>query len=711
MQLNDKHIEKLRAELTKRTKQTTSNDDTRAALFDIYMAEPYPGDPIPSKTGKGGTQSTFMSTAAGDLVSTIHAEAMDLLTSSGNLASFVPVGPDDEDAAQQETDVVNHIIFEQNNGWLTLHNWVLSAFIEQVGYVRSGWEEKEEVRIDDFKGKTFDELAMMAMEYEHAGEDYEFVETEEAEDGTIDVTVRCVKKDNRYVISTFPQSEFVVAHDWPNITLSGVPFCGWLRDDWTMADLIDFGFDKDSLDQLDEAEDDIGDTGRKNTRDHSEDGDGKDERYAVGEYYIRMAFEKGQPASMWQVWASGDGKCILKWKDGTDCVKEVDGHPFTAITPFIIPHRHAGRSVVELAKANQAVETVTWRRMLDNINNTAYARPVTGPLADQQLFDDLMNPAPGAIIRSQGLDDFRWDVPPDITGPALHILEMMKSDLEGKTGATRYNQGLDADSLNKTASGIRQIMSASQKRLLAIVRTIKETGIKELYQNVHRDLRRGPAKAMTMRLRGQWVDVDSTAWRKREDVTVSATNDKDMKTQALQMMAAMQEKVLMSGMPRATEMITPQEIYHTIEQTMLGMGMKSIAGFIKDPASLPPPQPAPEAPPDPAMIAAETQRMAAETGRMAAQAKAEIDIEAMDIKRQEVMLKLREMDMREADQVGKFENEAERNDIQRDAAAAQDDRQREVAAMTFATAISAQDQAAIAAAHPNPVIDGGGNGS
>lgn len=709
MQLKEKELEKLKADLGKRIKNTAANDDTRATLFSIYMAEPYPGDVTPTKAGKAGkgtVKSTYVSTACRDLVSTIHSEAMDLLTSSGTLAQFAPVGPDDEDAAQQETDVVNHIIFEQNNGWLTLHNWVLSALIEQVGYVRAGWEEKEEVRIDAYKGKTLDELAMLAMEYEQAGEEYSFVEQEEGDDGTVDVSVRCVKKDMQYIISTFPQSEFRIAADWPNITLSGVPFCGWVRDDWTMEDLSAFGFEEESLKELEEASDDIGDTGRKNTRDHTEDGDNDQELYAVGEFYIMAALRKNQPASMWQVWASGDGKSILRWKDGTDCIKEVDGHPFAAITPFIIPHRHAGQGAVELGKANQAVSTVTMRRFIDNMNDTAYCRPMVSDLADQQLFDDLMNPAPGHILRVGTEGAFLgFSVPPDISGPALQMLEVMKSDLEGRTGATRYNQGLDAESLNKTASGIRQIMSASQKRLLTIVRTIKETGIKELYQTVHRDLRRGPGKAMAMRLRGKWVEVDPTAWRKRSDVTVSATNDKNEKMQALQAMAMLQEKLLMSGMPRATEMITPQEIYHTVEQTMMGMGMKSIAGFIKDPSSLPPPEPPAPPPPDPAMMAAETARMAAETQRMTAAAAADINAEALDIKRQEVMLRFRELEMREADQVGKFENAAEGNDIKRDVAAAQNDLQREVAAMSFASTISAQDQAVIAAQTPNPVIE------
>jgi hypothetical protein len=47
----------------------------------------------------------------------------------------------------------------------------------------------------------------------------------------------------------------------------------------------------------------------------------------------------------------------------------------------------------------------------------------------------------------------------------LRAYEMNEGRIENKTGITRYNQGLDADSLNKTAHGVNAIMSASQMRM------------------------------------------------------------------------------------------------------------------------------------------------------------------------------------------------------------------------------------------------------
>ena len=64
----------------------------------------------------------------------------------------------------------------------------------------------------------------------------------------------------------------------------------------------------------------------------------------------------------------------------------------------------------------------------------------------------------------------------------MQMLEYLSSLLEQWTPTTRYNQGTDASSLNKTATGINMIMTASQQRQEEIVRNFAETGISELFR-------------------------------------------------------------------------------------------------------------------------------------------------------------------------------------------------------------------------------------
>jgi hypothetical protein len=64
----------------------------------------------------------------------------------------------------------------------------------------------------------------------------------------------------------------------------------------------------------------------------------------------------------------------------------------------------------------------------------------------------------------------------------FQMFEYIRTQLEQWTPMTRYNQGMDSQSLNKTATGINMIMDASQSRQEEISRNFAETGISELYR-------------------------------------------------------------------------------------------------------------------------------------------------------------------------------------------------------------------------------------
>jgi hypothetical protein len=64
----------------------------------------------------------------------------------------------------------------------------------------------------------------------------------------------------------------------------------------------------------------------------------------------------------------------------------------------------------------------------------------------------------------------------------FQLFEYLHSQMEQWTPITRYNQGTDASTLNKTATGINMIMTASQQRQEEITRNAAETSISELFR-------------------------------------------------------------------------------------------------------------------------------------------------------------------------------------------------------------------------------------
>jgi hypothetical protein len=75
---------------------------------------------------------------------------------------FEPVGPEDEAAAQQETDYVNHVFMQQNPGFMILYSFIKDALLSKVGIVKVWWEEREEESRETYYDLTDDQFALLA---------------------------------------------------------------------------------------------------------------------------------------------------------------------------------------------------------------------------------------------------------------------------------------------------------------------------------------------------------------------------------------------------------------------------------------------------------------------------------------------------------------------------------------------------------------------
>jgi hypothetical protein len=174
-----------------------------------------------------------------------------------------------------------------------------------------------------------------------------------------------------------------------------------------------------------------------------------------------------------------------------------------------------------------------------------------------------------------------------IIGDALTAVEYMDGVRENRTGVTRYNQGMDANSLNKTATGINLITNAAQQRIELIARLFAETGVKCLMLIVHAmSLKFGREQEM-VKLRGKWVPINPSTWKTRRDMTVSVglgNGNKDQMLAHLQMIAQMQAQGMQIGIAR------PENIYATARRFTQNAGFKNADEFWTDPVKNPMPQ-------------------------------------------------------------------------------------------------------------------------
>lgn len=125
---------------------TLTEERTRA--MDYYLGEM--SEDMPAEPGR----SKAVSTDVADVIEGLMPQLMDIFAGSDEVVRFEPVGPDDEDAAAQETDYINHVFMQENEGFMVLYAFIKDALLSKTGLVKVWWEESEQEERDTFYDLT-----------------------------------------------------------------------------------------------------------------------------------------------------------------------------------------------------------------------------------------------------------------------------------------------------------------------------------------------------------------------------------------------------------------------------------------------------------------------------------------------------------------------------------------------------------------------------
>jgi hypothetical protein len=117
---------------------------------------------MPAQDGRSKTVSMDVS----DTIEGLMPNLMDIFAGSDEVVRFEPVGPEDEEAAQQETDYVNHVFMQKNPGFMVLYSFIKDALLQKVGIVKVWWEENEQEERETYYDLSEDQFAMLAQAVE-----------------------------------------------------------------------------------------------------------------------------------------------------------------------------------------------------------------------------------------------------------------------------------------------------------------------------------------------------------------------------------------------------------------------------------------------------------------------------------------------------------------------------------------------------------------
>tara|TARA_R100001443_G_scaffold93539_1_gene100103 strand:- start:2402 stop:4594 length:2193 start_codon:yes stop_codon:yes gene_type:complete len=586
-------------------------------------------------------RSQVVSTDVADTIETILPNLLRIFTASDQVVRCEPVKSEDVALADQATNYVNYIFNKDNPGFSILYTWFKDALLEKNGIVKIFWDESESIEQETYKNLNDQEYQLLLDD-----ENVEIVEEESfvdekmkaamdlllveatkqgqlVEDEPIPMLHNCVikrtTKGGKVKIENVPPEEFLIQRTAKSIQDSDFVAHRVLK---TRSDLIEMGYDPEVVESLPTSNNiilnderltrysDIDENPFNNAPDQAT------QEVEIYECYLKVDVDGDGIAELRKVVVAGAGGYTILSNESCDAI------PFCSLTPIIMPHRFYGRSVAELVEDVQLVKSTVMRQLLDNMYLTNNNRVA---IMDGMVnLDDLLTSRPGGVVRTKQ--------PPNqvmlpmqsqtISQQAFPLLEYLDTVRETRTGITRYNQGLDADSLNKTATGVNAIMTQSQMRMELIARVFAETGIKDLFKRIFELTCKYQDKERIVELNNQFIPVKPTEWRNRYNISITVGLGSGSKEQQILMLNNILERQLQAFQlqgNREYPMVSLKNIYNSLSKIIENAGLKNVENYFVNPdqgkqmmTPPPPPEPTPIEKIEFTRIASEEKRKIAE---------------------------------------------------------------------------------------------------
>tara|TARA_R100001244_G_scaffold50436_2_gene44197 strand:- start:1458 stop:3671 length:2214 start_codon:yes stop_codon:yes gene_type:complete len=591
--------------------------EQRQKSLEYYFGEPFGNE----QDGR----SQVVSTDVSDVVESILPTLLRTFAASDEIVKCEPVTAEDEEVAKQASDYLNYVFNKDNDGFITLYTLFKDALIQKNGVAKVYWDTSKKRERESYEKLSEDEYTMLLdedgvevkehTEYEdesaikekeqileqinQSGQPVDPMMLEQLEDAPIpmmhDVVIERIETFGKVKVEAIPPEEFLIERRAKNIEEAN--FVAH-RTTSTRTQLIEAGFDHDKVyslpaDTQDKYNEEKITRFRNLDYDYdSNSGEASTDEISIYECYIRIDEEGDGVAKLRKITLAGtEGYTVL---DNELC----DSIPFISVTPIIVPHRFYGRSVSEMTEDLQLIKSTVMRQLLDNMYLTNNNRVAV--MDGQVNLDDLLTNRPGGVVRTKGSPG-QVMMPMQtqtINSQAFPMLEYLDTVREQRTGITRYSQGMDADSLNKTATGVNTILSQSQMRVELIARIFAETGVKDMFLKMFELIVKHQDKERIIKIRNNFVPFRPMEWRNRCNISISVglgTGSRDQQLSILNNILQTQLKGLELQGSSAGPMVNLRNIYNTLTKIVENAGLKNPNAFFTDPdigqQNMPPPQP------------------------------------------------------------------------------------------------------------------------
>ena len=609
----------------------------------------YRGDPFGNEEDG---RSQIVMTELRDVTQAIIPSLLRIFTASENVVEYMPRTEATVEIAEQATDYINFIFYNDNPGFQVLHNVFKDALVRKTGIIKWRWSEDKEISEAEYTGLDDEQIALLQSDPE-----VEIVEikTEIIQDMQIDpitgqevppiqsheVRIRRSRPKNRVVIEAVPPEEFLISRDARNIDTAMYVGHRSLK---TMSELVAMGYDRKEIEEYAGQGDVFSINYEAQTRNpailsfmnHADNPDGTLRRVIYVESYVRIDKDGDGIAELRKVCSIGNAHHILHDEVATDV-------PFCVFCPDPEPHMIIGQSLADQVNDLQVIKSAIVRNTMDSLAQVIHPRTVV--VEGQVNLDDVMNTETGAIIRARQPGMVQALAEPFVGQAAMPIIQYMDEVRAQRTGITQASQGLDPDVMQSTtAMAVSATVQGAQERIELIARIFAENGMKRLFRGLLKMVCRHQDHARVLRLRGKWVNVDPRYWDADMDVSVNVAfgHGTDHDRMQFMLMLAQKQEQIMQLLGPSNPLCDISQYRNALAKITELAGVKDVSRYFNNvsqqQATMVAQQMSQNKPPDPNQTLVAIEQQKAQVAQIKAQADVAMNQQKLDIQREEAIM-------------------------------------------------------------------------
>ena len=548
--------------------------------YDVYRADV---DHYKGKFPRLSEMSSWVSRDVKTTIDWIMPSLMEVFTGSDDPVDIAGVNVNDDDNARKIQQLISYFVTRKNSFFTFMYNFLRDGLTINMGCAKVYWKREEERQPMEVLADA--QMMQMILAGEAAGQ----IEIKEAVSVTplgdlLRVTFDVINvKVNQPIIENMSPSELRFTPEARDLHQS--KFVAQRK--VVRGDYLKRMEAQGIYQNVDEAMEKAGEGVRQTPlldKKHNErieemqgrlsDGDNASKEFELYEAYLKVDFNNDGIYENVIVHAVGDTPLKIQ-----DNVFEMP--PFFVFSPEHDCYAIFGEdSITDTLEQLQDLKTALIRQMIIAVaKNNVPQKFVDERSVDM---DALLEGAEIVPVKNSPASQAIFQPPPiQIDGSAMTLVQYAQNEIESQSGSTRYNQGLDSSSLNRTATGISAIMGASDKKIKLIARLAAETAWIPIIKFLILLCQKFVDDGQMIRLADENIAI------RREEISIDydlivnvgrGASSKEMQMQYLMVLInQLYPKLEMVGI------VNPESWYNVTKELLEVMGIRSTEKYLLDP--------------------------------------------------------------------------------------------------------------------------------